>query len=286
MVISGFAAFTYVFQGPLRSESSVRINSMNPSPSIAILGAAGGLGRALSRRLSANGARLFLGGRTEAALSELATELDSPYFLVDGTDFARVDEFLDRASADGELNGVVNCAGSLLLKPAHRTSAEEYENTIAANLTTAFATVRSATRVMGRSGGSIVLVSSAAATIGLQNHEAIAAAKAGVAALARTAAASYAGRGIRVNAIAPGMVETPMTAAILDNPSSRDASLALHPSGRPGQPEELADLIAWLLGPEATWVTGQVWGIDGGLGSIKLRPVTRLRTSAKGRRAK
>ena len=72
------------------------------------------------------------------------------------------------------------------------------------------------------------------------------------------------------------MVETPLTATILGNPSSRDASLALHPSGRAGQPEELAGLIAWLLSPEAEWVTGQVWGIDGGLSSIKLRPVTKL----------
>jgi NAD(P)-dependent dehydrogenase (short-subunit alcohol dehydrogenase family) len=253
---------------------------MSNSSSIAILGATGGLGRSLSRRLSADGARLFLGGRDESALSELARELGSTHYVVDGADFTQMDEFLNHASADGDLNGVVNCAGSLLLKPAHRTTFEDYESTIAANLTTAFATVRSATRVMSKSGGSIVLVSSAAATIGLQNHEAIAAAKAGVAALARTAAASYAARGIRVNAIAPGMVETPLTAPILSNRSSRDASLALHPSARAGQPEELADLIAWLLGPDATWVTGQVWGIDGGLSSIKLRPVAKLRAGA------
>ena len=258
---------------------------MSNSSSIAILGATGGLGRSLSRRLSADGARLFLGGRDGAALSELASELDSTHYVVDGADFSQMDEFLDHASADGDLDGVVNCAGSLLLKPAHRTTFEDYESTITANLTTAFATVRSATRVMARSGGSIVLISSAAASIGLQNHEAIAAAKAGVAALARTAAATYSARGIRVNAIAPGMVETPLTASILSNPSSRDASLALHPSGRPGQPEELADLIAWLLSAEATWVTGQVWGIDGGLGSIKLRPVTKLRSSAPGRQS-
>ena len=151
-------------------------------------------------------------------------------------------------------------SGSLQLKPAHRTTGEQFHDTIAANLTTAFATVRSATRVMGRRGGAIVLVSSAAATIELQNHE-----------------ASYAARGVRVNAIAPGMVETPLTAALLTSSSARDASLALHPSGRAGQPEELASLIAWLLGSEAAWVTGQVWGIDGGLGSVKLRPVTKLR---------
>ena len=253
---------------------------MDKQPSIAILGAGGGLGRALARRLTQDGARLFLGGRNETALATLAQEIEAEHFVVDGTDFSRVDEFLDRASAEGGLDGAVNCAGSLLLKPAHRTSFEEYQATIGANLTTAFALVRAATRVMSRGGGAIVLVSSAAADIGLQNHEAIAAAKAGVAALARTAAASYAARNIRINAIAPGMVESPLTAGLLSSEASKQASLALHAVPRAGQPEELASLIAWLLGNEATWVTGQTWGIDGGLGSIKLRPVTKLRSSA------
>lgn len=254
---------------------------MTDSTTIAILGSTGGLGSALARRLSSAGSRVFLGGRNEAALGKLAGELGTEHFVVDGTDFKQMDEFLDRAADGGDLSGVVNCAGSLLLKPAHRTSRTEYDDTIAANLTTAFSTVRSATRVLAKSGGSIVLVSSAAATIGLQNHEAIAAAKAGVAALARTAAASYAGRGIRVNSVSPGMVDTPMTASILENDASRDASLALHPSGRAGQPEELASLIAWLLSGDATWVTGQTWGIDGGLASIKLRPVTKLRARSQ-----
>ncbi len=249
---------------------------MKDAPSIAILGANGGLGRALARRLAANGANLTLGGRNDSALSEFAREVGADHFKVDGTDFSQVDEFLDRAASNGGLDGAVNCAGSILLKPAHRTSFEEYRETLDANLTTAFAMVRSATRIMSRNGGAIVLVSSAPASVGLQNHEAIAAAKAGVAALARTAAASYAARGVRINAIAPGMVESPMTASLLATEASKEASLALHPIARAGQPEELASLIAWLLGDEATWVTGQVWGIDGGLGSIKLRPITKL----------
>ena len=245
---------------------------MSESPRIAILGAGGGLGRAVARRLARHGARLTLGARDASALSDLADELEARTFEVDGSDFARVDAFLEAAADGGRLEGAVNCAGSLLLKPAHLTTADEFEATLSANLTTAFATVRAAAKVCGPEGGSVVLVSSAAAAIGLQNHEAIAAAKAGVAGLTRAAAATYASRGLRVNAIAPGLVETPMTDKLLSSDSGREASLALHPMGRAGDPRQLASLIAWLLGPDSEWVTGQVWGIDGGLASLKTRP--------------
>ena len=238
----------------------------------AILGAAGGVGSALARRLTGAGATVMLGGRRLAPLEELAKEIGGTAHEVDGSDFEAVDGFLDRAAElDGELRGIANCAGSLLLKPAHLTTRRDFDDVIGANLATAFATVRSGARVLRRNGGSIVLVSSAAATLGLPNHEAIAAAKAAVAGLTRSAAASYAARDLRVNAVAPGLVATPMTRRIVDNERALAGSLELHPLGRVGQPEEVADLIAWLLGPQSGWVTGQIWGVDGGLATLKTR---------------
>jgi NAD(P)-dependent dehydrogenase (short-subunit alcohol dehydrogenase family) len=142
---------------------------------------------------------------------------------------------------------------------------------IAANLTSAFAVVRAAGKAMRQKGGSIVLVSSAAARIGLANHEAIAAAKAGVMGLTLSAAATYASKGIRVNAVAPGLVRTPMTQRIWDNPKSAEASQAMHALGRLGEPDDVASLIGWLLDPANSWVTGQVIGVDGGLGSLRTR---------------
>jgi NAD(P)-dependent dehydrogenase (short-subunit alcohol dehydrogenase family) len=173
----------------------------------------------------------------------------------------------------GRVDGVVNCAGSILLKPAHLISDQEFADTIAANLTTAFNVVRAATRLMMKQagGGSIVLCSSVAARRGLVNHEAIAAAKAGVEGLALAAAASYARFGVRVNCVAPGLTRTELTRSLTQNETVVKMSAAMHPLGRIGEPAEVASAICWLLDREQSWVTGQVIGVDGGLGQVQAR---------------
>ncbi len=175
-----------------------------------VFGAAGGIGSAVSRRLAASGATVALAGRASDRLDELASDLHAPRWELDVTDPARVDlvttEVLERF---GRIDGVTNCIGSLLLKPAHLTSFEDWNSVIAVNLTSTFAVIRSSAKVMRQHGGSIVLLSSAAARIGLANHEAIAAAKAGVIGLTLSAAATYAGKGVRVNAVAPGSFAHP-----------------------------------------------------------------------------
>lgn len=237
---------------------------------IAILGAYGGIGSALARQLAAQDYRLVLGGRNRESLDALATEIDGVGFEVDGRDFQQVQEWINRAAQEGQLAGVVNCAGSVMLKPAHLTTRADYDETLATNLTTAFALVRAAVKELRKEGGSIVLMSSAAANIGLANHEAIAAAKAGVAGLTRSAAATYAGRNIRVNAVSPGLVATGATQRIVENDRALEASLKLHPLGRVAEPEEIARLIVWLLDGENDWMTGQVIRLDGGLSSLKV----------------
>jgi 3-oxoacyl-[acyl-carrier protein] reductase len=248
-------------------------SSEQTSPAYVIIGAAGGIGSAVAWQLHAAGARLMLAGRTLEKLEPLAAALNARQHEVEATDFKAVEACLQTAQSEfGQVDGVLNCAGSILLKPAHLTTEVELREVIDQNLVSAFATVRAAAGVMRKNGGSIVLMSSAAAEIGLPNHEAIAAAKAGVVGLMRSAAATYAAQRIRVNVVAPGLVETPMSERITANETSKKASIAMHPLGRLGQPEDIAQPICWLLSPESSWVTGQMIGVDGGLASLKARP--------------
>ena len=107
---------------------------------------------------------------------------------------------------------------------------------------------------------------------GEEKQEAIAAAKAGVMGLTLSAAATYASSGLRVNAVAPGLTQTPLTASLTANEGSRKVSEAMHALGRLGEPADVARAVAFLLDPANSWITGQVLGVDGGLGSLRPRP--------------
>lgn len=238
-----------------------------------ILGATGSVGSSVARRLLNDGHVVFLAGRDAERLKGLASETGCASASIDASDPDSIDRCFEAAAgALGEVHGVVNCVGSLLLKPAHSTSDDEFQATLTTNLFSAFATVRAAARLMKRGGGSVVLVSSAAARIGMPNHEAISAAKAGVEGLTLSAAASYANRGIRFNAVAPGLTRSRMTRHLWEKETSAEASERMHALGRLGEPDEVASIICWLLSDEANWVTGQVYGIDGGLSSVLGRP--------------
>jgi NAD(P)-dependent dehydrogenase (short-subunit alcohol dehydrogenase family) len=238
---------------------------------VVVIGAGGGIGRDLCRRVVSAGRTVVACGRRREPLEALRAEL-SPAVEVrelDARDAAAVNGLFEGLAEPP--TGVANLAGAFLLKPAHLTNEAELAEQIEQNLTTAFNVVRAASKSMMNGGGSIVLTSSVAATMGLASHEAVAATKAAVEGLARSAAASYAARGIRVNCVAPGLTRTPMTERITGNEASLKVSTAMHPLGRIGEPADIASAVAWLLSPESGWVTGQTIGVDGGLARVRAR---------------
>lgn len=224
-----------------------------------VIAASSGIGQEIVKELVLQGNTVFTTARDNIKIQ--------PDALLDATDFDAVDAVFNQA---GKIDGVVNCSGSLLLKSAHMTSKAEYQSVIDASLTTAFATVRSAGKYM-KEGGSVVLISSAAALTGLANHEAIAAAKAGIVGLVQSAAATYATLGLRINAIAPGMVDTPLTSELTSSPMMLKASIAMHGLGRIGNPHDIANGVSFLLNPSNNWITGQILAIDGGLSVVRPR---------------
>lgn len=243
-----------------------------PKGGVLILGATGGMGSATAHALSKKGVPLTLAAPDESKLNELAGELETETTCIalDATDPDAVDNAVKKTTEtyDG-IAGAVNCVGSIILKPAHSTKIEEYRETLALNLDTAFFLMRACGKAMAKHGGSVVFVSSAVARHGFAAHEAIAAAKAGVIGLAQSAAASYATKGIRVNVVAPALTDTKMAAPVVGNEPALKASLGMTPNNRLGTPEAVASAIAWFLDHDQWHVTGQVLGVDGGMSTVR-----------------
>ncbi|CDZ80259.1 2,5-dichloro-2,5-cyclohexadiene-1,4-diol dehydrogenase [Candidatus Rubidus massiliensis] len=235
----------------------------------AIFGVTGGIGAVVAKHLSYAGHKVYLMARNEQNLKKISLELNQPYMVVDATNEDAVLSAFNQIKINGALDGVVSLIGSVFIKPIHLTSLIEFEEVIKINVTTSFCILKHALSIMSK--GSIVLSSSTAALIGLASHEAIAAAKAAIIGLVRSAAASYAKNEIRINAVAPGLTRTPLTESITNNPLALKASTSFHPLGRIAEPEDVASAILWLLSEDSSFVTGDVIRVDGGLSSIKLK---------------
>ncbi len=240
-----------------------------------IIGATGGIGRCLVNRLQKDSWRIYASARNADNLRNLAEEFDlAGIFPLDATDPEKVQESAKAIFEEaGHLQGLVHLGGSFMLKGAHQLSVDEWKQTIDINLNSAFYLLKAVIPSMQKQGeGSIVFTSTVAAQTGLPSHEAIGAAKAGIDGLVRSAAATYASRNVRVNSVAPGMTETPMSQPILSNEMSRKITERMHPLGRVGKPDEIASAIAWLLHSDSAWVTGQTLCLDGGLSKVHTRP--------------
>ncbi len=231
---------------------------------ILILGASGGIGAKLCEDLLANNCNLFLAEHQNPIKAKSIVGK----LRVDATDFNSVQNFVEQGITQlGTIDGIVNLVGNLILKPAHRSTELDFSNSVNLNLKSSFAIIKSAGALLDNC--SIVLMSTAASKIGLANHELICMAKSGIEGLAKSAAKTYSRKNIRVNTVSPGLVETPLSSGITQNPIALKASQKMHALGRIGKPKDISNMITYLLHKENNWITGQDFIVDGGLSSTK-----------------
>ncbi|MEX0326223.1 MAG: SDR family NAD(P)-dependent oxidoreductase [Puniceicoccaceae bacterium] len=238
-------------------------------------GIAGGIGSALAARLLSEGHDVGGFGRAGDKLDALKDNFpDLSIYAADATDSSAVSRAVDAfVAAKGGLDAYVHAVGNVSLKPLHMLSDEDWRDVVGINLDSAFYAARACIGHMRKQRqGTLLFFSSVAAQAGLSNHEAIAAAKGGVSGLVRSIAATYASNGIRANAIAPGLVKTPATSMLTSNEQALRISERMHPLGRVGEADEIASLAAWMLSDHASWMTGQVISMDGGMGTIVPKP--------------
>jgi len=172
-------------------------------------------------------------------------------------------------SVDVAIDGLVYFPGTINLKPFHRLTPEDFITDYKINALGAVAFIQMYLNAIKKSvNGSIVFVSSVAAQTGMPFHSSISMAKAAIEGLARSLAAELAPM-IRVNAIAPSLANTPLGERFINSPEKLEASQKRNPMKKVGEPQELADAISFLLSEKASWITGQVLAIDGGMGSLR-----------------
>ncbi|MCU0939824.1 MAG: SDR family oxidoreductase [Burkholderiaceae bacterium] len=235
-----------------------------------VTGARGGIGRELVARLRSDGHRVAAVGRDIKALAEVPADahIGADTTTAEGAAAAMAacrDQLGDAPSL------LAHCVGSTLIAPLHRTSAAQIREVLRVNLDSALFVLQAWAEGLRATAqpGAAVLVSSVVARIGVANHEAIAAAKGGIEALARGAAATYAPLGLRINAVAPGMTETPMTAGMLRVEAMREGAGKQYPLGGVQTAAQVAEVMAWLLSDAAARITGQVLAVDGGFTSVR-----------------
>ncbi len=235
-----------------------------------VTGASGGLGGAIARALHAQGASVALSGTRREALDALASELgERTHVLVcDLGDSAAVEALLPAAEAAlGQLDILVNNAGVTRDNLFMRMKDAEWDQVIAVNLTAAFRLSRAALKgMMRRRHGRIIGITSVVGVTGNPGQGNYAAAKAGMIGMSKALAAEVASRGITVNCIAPGFIESPMTAAL--NDKQKEAILASVPMGRLGIGADIGAAAVYLASAEAGYVTGQTLHINGGMAMI------------------
>lgn len=235
---------------------------------ILIYGGAGGIGSATGKLLRQKGYDLHLVGRTEVAIAAAAAELEAGYTVGDVTDptlFKQVTQ-----AAPKELAGLIYAVGTINLRSIRRLNRDDFLHDFKVNAMGAAEAVQAALPALkkSRTAASVLFYSSVAARQGFNFHASVSMAKGAVEGLTLALAAELAPH-IRVNAIAPSLTQTALASGILSNEKVVATLGEQHPLKRLGTPEDIATLSTFLISPESGWITGQIFGVDGGRSSLR-----------------
>ncbi|KUI14152.1 short-chain dehydrogenase [Mycobacterium sp. GA-1285] len=238
------------------------MSNRRPARESVVIGAASGIGWATARALAAEGDRVTLADRNIDGARERAAELGDPHTAarVEVTDEASVQALFDQT---GPLDVVVNCAGFSNVGMITELAVEDFRAVVDVCLNGAFIVAKHAGRTL-REGGALVSISSLNGRQPAAGMSAYCAAKAGLSMLTQVAALEWGPRGIRVNAVAPGFVHTPLTAPAAAVPGVVEEYVENTALGRAGTPEDIAEAVLYLCSPKASWLTGEVLDLNGG----------------------
>lgn len=222
---------------------------------IVIIGGNSGIGKAIVGSLKARGANnLYLYSSSEQGDTHLDVTKD----------------FESIKGLPEEIHGLVYCPGSIHLKPFHRFTIADFHQDLEINLIGAVRVLQACYKSLKKSkNASVILFSTVAVQSGMSFHTSISSAKGALEGLGRSLAAEWAPSNIRVNLVAPSLTDTPLAKQLLGTEDKQEASSKRHPLGRYGKPEDIASAAVYLLSDEASWMTGQVMHVDGGMSSVK-----------------
>ena len=248
------------------------MSESNPSPIALVTGASRGIGAAIATELARQGFHVIGTATTEAGAQAIGQSLSAvgrgEGVALNVTDAAACDALIDHiVKAHGGLHVLVNNAGITRDMLAMRLKDEDFDAVIDTNLRAVFRLCRAVTRpMMKQRHGRIINITSVVGAMGNPGQANYAASKAGVAGMTRALAKELGSRGITVNCVAPGFIETDMTAALPE--AQQQALLAQIPLGHLGKPTDIAAVVAFLAGPGAAYVTGQEWHVNGGMAMV------------------